>query len=66
MALVVFGCVSRPVSLTPEEEAVRVYQDAPDCKYEDLGMIASTSGSVGWDVEGNAGSVQSARIIAAT
>ncbi len=53
-AITVFcGCVAQPVDLTPAEQAVRVYSEAPDCSYEDFGLVSAQSGSVAWDVEGN-------------
>ena len=53
IAVAVVGCVASPVDLTPTEQAVRVYSEAPDCDYENFGLVSAQSGSVAMDIEGN-------------
>ena len=53
LTFLLVGCVSSPSRLSTKEDAVIIYSSTPDCKYKNLGMISASSGSVGWDVEGN-------------
>ena len=51
--LILYGCVASPVKLTPEEQAVRVYAEEPECSFENYGVVSVQSGSVAMDIEGN-------------
>lgn len=47
------ACAATPEKLSSEEAAIRVYREAPNCKFEMLGLVSASSGSVGMDIEGN-------------
>ncbi len=53
LIILLSSCAAGPVQLTKSESAIRVYSEAPNCKYENLGIVSASSGSVGWDIEGN-------------
>ena len=38
--LILCGCVASPVKLTPEEQAIRVYTEEPECSFKNYGVVS--------------------------
>jgi hypothetical protein len=53
LVVLLSSCTARPVKLTEQESFIRVYNEVPNCKYENLGIVIASSGNVNWDINGN-------------